>query len=222
MHNTSGHLCCRMTPALYQALKHQKRTVMACNAIGAVQVGGGLPRGLKIRGLSGGEIKRLHIVCGAASGSPLMFLDEPTSSLDSHAALVVMQHLHGLTRQGQTIMACVHQPPAGVRPMFSQVMLLAQGHMMYSGSVTEVSCRPFWCVCLSVCLSVCVSVSVCLCVCVCVCLCVSVRACACGCVCVFVCLCVCVCLSCLRRQCISVLSVFAHLWEANLCKYEDM
>lgn len=111
--------------------------------IGALQVGGALPGGLKVQGLSGGEIKRLHIVCGIASGSPLMFLDEPTTSLDSHAALVVMQHLRGLTRQGQTIMACVHQPPASIWPLFTQVMLLAQGHTMYSGSTSEVSCTAY-------------------------------------------------------------------------------
>jgi ABC-type ATPase involved in cell division len=52
-------------------------------------VGGVLPGGLMLRGLSGGERKRLSIAAGILAAPSVVFLDEPTSGLDSFAALTV-------------------------------------------------------------------------------------------------------------------------------------
>jgi ABC-type ATPase involved in cell division len=60
-------------------LAHAQRTL----------VGGQSPGGLLIRGLSGGERKRLSIAAGVIAAPSVVFLDEPTTGLDSFAALTV-------------------------------------------------------------------------------------------------------------------------------------
>ncbi|KAI8474989.1 MAG: hypothetical protein J3K34DRAFT_489493 [Monoraphidium minutum] len=82
-------------------------------------VGGTLPGGLMLRGLSGGERRRLAIACGVVAGPSLVFLDEPTSGLDSFAALSVSRFLRRMADGGHTLLA--------------SVTLLSQGRLMYHG-----------------------------------------------------------------------------------------
>jgi ABC-type multidrug transport system ATPase subunit len=51
--------------------------------------GGQMPGGRTIRGLSGGERKRLSIAAGILAAPSVVFLDEPTTGLDSFSALTV-------------------------------------------------------------------------------------------------------------------------------------
>ena len=63
----------------------------------------------KIRGLSGGERKRLSIAVEMISSPSLIVLDEPTSGLDSSAAASLVQKLRTLADQGKTVVAVIHQ-----------------------------------------------------------------------------------------------------------------
>lgn len=96
-------------------------------------VGGVLPGGLQLRGLSGGERKRLAIATGIVAAPSALLLDEPTSGLDAAAALGVMRYMAALADAGHVVLASVHQPRAAIWDMFSQVVILSAGRMMYSG-----------------------------------------------------------------------------------------
>lgn len=105
-------------------LKHKAKTM----------VGGTLPGGLMLRGLSGGERKRLSIAAGILAAPSIVFLDEPTSGLDSFAALTVMGHLKRMARDnGHVVIASIHQPRSAIWSMFDRVTLLASGRLMYHG-----------------------------------------------------------------------------------------
>jgi ABC-type multidrug transport system ATPase subunit len=87
-----------------------------------VQVGGSLPGGLMLRGLSGGERRRLSIAAGILAAPAVLFLDEPTSGLNSFAALSVMSHLQGMARgSGRIIISTIHQPRSAIWEMFDRV-----------------------------------------------------------------------------------------------------
>jgi len=64
----------------------------------------------KIRGLSGGEKKRLSIACEMISSPSVIFLDEPTSGLDSYQASQVIETLQKLAHSGKTVVSVIHQP----------------------------------------------------------------------------------------------------------------
>ena len=87
----------------------------------------------KVRGVSGGERKRLAIACELVDDPAVLFLDEPTSGLDSFAAARVVASLRGLCDAGTTVVCVIHQPSGKVFDAFDDLTLLSEGELMYHG-----------------------------------------------------------------------------------------
>ena len=62
-----------------------------------------------IKGISGGEKKRVSIGVELITQPSILFLDEPTSGLDSYAAYSVINNLKDLARLGCTVISTIHQ-----------------------------------------------------------------------------------------------------------------
>eukprot|EP00002_Diphylleia_rotans_P039834 TRINITY_DN9333_c0_g1_i3.p1 TRINITY_DN9333_c0_g1~~TRINITY_DN9333_c0_g1_i3.p1 ORF type:complete len:607 (-),score=120.22 TRINITY_DN9333_c0_g1_i3:83-1903(-) len=89
--------------------------------------------GLK-RGLSGGERKRLSIGFELITDPLMVFLDEPTTGLDSFAANSVIRTLERLANQkDRTIIFTIHQPSDEIFEHIDYVHTLAHGKTIYYG-----------------------------------------------------------------------------------------
>lgn len=88
----------------------------------------------KVDQLSGGQKKRLSIALELIDNPPIMFLDEPTTGLDSLASLQCISALQTLAKSGRTIICTIHQPSAAVYQMFDHIYLMADGQCMYAGT----------------------------------------------------------------------------------------
>eukprot|EP00033_Pygsuia_biforma_P001678 GCRY01001882.1.p1 GENE.GCRY01001882.1~~GCRY01001882.1.p1 ORF type:complete len:638 (+),score=182.31 GCRY01001882.1:183-2096(+) len=93
--------------------------------------------GVTLRGLSGGERKRVCIgVDGLITNPPVLFVDEPTSGLDSFMAKQVVEALKRVARSGRTVICTIHQPNSQIFQMFDRLYLLAKGRCIYAGAAS--------------------------------------------------------------------------------------
>jgi len=86
-----------------------------------------------IKGISGGEKKRVCIGIELMSDPCIIMLDEPTSGLDSFNAGVVIDLLLKQAAKGRTIISTIHQPSSNVFKKFDKLMLLSEGNIVYHG-----------------------------------------------------------------------------------------
>ncbi|KAI3675839.1 hypothetical protein L1987_85435 [Smallanthus sonchifolius] len=90
--------------------------------------------GWGVKGLSGGQKRRVSICIEILTRPKLLFLDEPTSGLDSAASYHVMSRIARLDQhEGRTIIASIHQPSTEVFMIFHNLCLLSSGKTVYFG-----------------------------------------------------------------------------------------
>ena len=81
-----------------------------------------------IRGISGGQRKRVNIGMELVSRPSLLFLDEPTSGLDSTSSREVVAALRSVaTTKGINVLCVLHQPAYETFMLFHKVLLLGKG-----------------------------------------------------------------------------------------------
>ena len=82
--------------------------------------------GPKGGGLSTEQRKRLTVGVELVANPSLIFLDEPTTGLDSRAALVVVRVIKRLARSGRTVICTIHQPSLAIIEQFDSLLLLGK------------------------------------------------------------------------------------------------
>ncbi|XP_026190070.1 ATP-binding cassette sub-family G member 8 [Cyclospora cayetanensis] len=89
---------------------------------------------IRVRGISGGQKKRLMAGQALVSLAQLCFCDEPTSGLSSTDASSLVLGLRRVASQcGVTFIVSIHQPRSEVFECFDSVILLAAGRCIYNG-----------------------------------------------------------------------------------------
>eukprot|EP00004_Rigifila_ramosa_P016498 TRINITY_DN391_c0_g2_i3.p1 TRINITY_DN391_c0_g2~~TRINITY_DN391_c0_g2_i3.p1 ORF type:complete len:963 (-),score=173.57 TRINITY_DN391_c0_g2_i3:141-2699(-) len=92
-----------------------------------------------IRGLSGGEKRRVSIAIELITKPSLLFLDEPTSGLDAATSYTVMDTIAGLAKTGRTVITTIHQPRTAIFNLFDLLLLMSKGRVVYFGPAKQVS-----------------------------------------------------------------------------------
>ncbi|PIA17696.1 P-loop containing nucleoside triphosphate hydrolase protein [Coemansia reversa NRRL 1564] len=92
----------------------------------------------EIRGVSGGERKRVSIGAELVTDPAILMLDEPSSGLDSSSAEMVVTLAKEMSRKRNlcTLMT-IHQPSTEMVAQFDKLILLAQGKLVYMGPANQ-------------------------------------------------------------------------------------
>jgi ATP-binding cassette, subfamily G (WHITE), member 2, SNQ2 len=87
--------------------------------------------------LAQGQKKIISVAIGLVANPKALFLDEPTTGLDSTAAHYVVSYLRRVADSGVTVLMTIHQPSAAVFDMCDNMLLLdSTGHLAYDGPIS--------------------------------------------------------------------------------------
>mmetsp|Transcript_22804 Transcript_22804/g.55375 ORF Transcript_22804/g.55375 Transcript_22804/m.55375 type:complete len:628 (-) Transcript_22804:343-2226(-) len=92
-----------------------------------------------IRGISGGEKRRVSIGVELITNPKILFLDEPTSGLDSSSAYSVVLTLKRLCKRGCSVISTIHQPSSETFHIFDKCFILVSGQVIFGGAIPKLS-----------------------------------------------------------------------------------
>ncbi|XP_044509465.1 ABC transporter G family member 22 isoform X2 [Mangifera indica] len=116
----------------------EKRAIDVIYELGLERCQDTMIGGSFVRGVSGGERKRVCIGSEIIINPSLLFLDEPTSGLDSTTALRIVKMLQDIAEAGKTVVTTIHQPSSRLFHRFDKLILLGKGSLLYFGKASEV------------------------------------------------------------------------------------
>ncbi|QRW07787.1 ABC transporter [Ceratobasidium sp. AG-Ba] len=93
-----------------------------------------------LKGISGGEKRRLSLAVQMINDPAILIVDEPTSGLDALTANNVMTALNDIARSGRTVILSIHQPRSDiyVDKLDNIILLVKGGQIAYAGPRDEV------------------------------------------------------------------------------------
>ena len=88
----------------------------------------------RCRDLTGGELKKVSVGMGMICNPKVLFLDEPTTGLDSTAAYSIVRHLVDLASTLKiAVIMTIHQPSEMVFDMLQDLYILETGRLAFFG-----------------------------------------------------------------------------------------
>uniref|UniRef100_A0A2K5EC32 ATP-binding cassette sub-family G member 8 n=1 Tax=Aotus nancymaae TaxID=37293 RepID=A0A2K5EC32_AOTNA len=87
-----------------------------------------------VRGVSGGERRRVSIGVQLLWNPGILILDEPTSGLDSFTAHNLVKTLSRLAKGNRLVLISLHQPRSDIFRLFDLVLLMTSGTPIYLGA----------------------------------------------------------------------------------------
>ncbi|OLP96299.1 ABC transporter G family member 22 [Symbiodinium microadriaticum] len=97
--------------------------------------------GTSLRGISGGQKRRLSLAKRLASGARVFFCDEPTSGLSATDAEACMRYMKHMCRYYNIlVLVVIHQPRIEVANLFDELLLMTSGpgRAVYNGKMEDV------------------------------------------------------------------------------------
>jgi len=98
--------------------------------------------GAQVRGISGGQRRRVTLARGVAAQASILFCDEPTSGLSATDAELCMKALRVIAKRlNVLVLVVIHQPRREVARLFDTLVLLTSnpGRMAYCGPMSKAS-----------------------------------------------------------------------------------
>ena len=95
-------------------------------------------RNTSCKNLTSGELKRVSVGMGMIANPSVLFLDEPTTGLDSSAAYSIVKFLCSLSEATNVvIIMTIHQPAQPVFDMLQDLYILEKGRLAFFGPLNS-------------------------------------------------------------------------------------